>query len=316
MKYVFLSAIFSSALICIYGQNTTPSDPEWKATVKVVDESGLPIEGADVTISYFVKPPPDESIAFAKKTGKSDANGIFYASEHSTSIELQCSAEKSGCYRTFQTYELGFALNYDPVKWSPHLTLLLRRIGQPIPMYAKKIHGGPPVSKQPVGYDLTIGDWVAPYGRGQRGDIIFTTEFTGKSPYDYESKLMISFPNPGDGIQKIERQEPLNEGSFLKSPHEAPATGYQPQMVKEESAHPGQERKEPDNNPNRIYLIRVQSFFDQNGNVKSALYGKIYGDFMEFSYYLNPTPNSRNLEFDPKQNLLKNLKELDQVKAP
>lgn len=41
----------------------------------------------------------------------------------------------------------------------------------------------------------------------------------------------------------------------------------------------------------------------------SALYGKVYGDFrvnelrgVSFTYYLNPTPNDRNLEFDRKTN--------------
>ena len=31
---------------------------------------------------------------------------------------------------------------------------------------------------------------------------------------------------------------------------------------------------------------------------------------MQFKYYLNPTINDRNVEFDPKQNLMKNLKSL------
>jgi hypothetical protein len=43
---------------------------------------------------------------------------------------------------------------------------------------------------------------------------------------------------------------------------------------------------------------------DENGNIKSALYGKIYGGFENFQYYLNPTPNDRNVEFDPDHNLL------------
>ncbi len=55
---------------------------------------------------------------------------------------------------------------------------------------------------------------------------------------------------------------------------------------------------------------------DERGNIVSAHYGKIYGDFMQFSYYLNPTPNDRNVEFDPKQNLLKNLKSDEGVSAP
>lgn len=39
------------------------------------------------------------------------------------------------------------------------------------------------------------------------------------------------------------------------------------------------------------------------GNIISAQYGKIYGDFLAFTYYLNPSPNDRNVEFDPDQNL-------------
>jgi hypothetical protein len=55
---------------------------------------------------------------------------------------------------------------------------------------------------------------------------------------------------------------------------------------------------------------------DEKGNVKSANYGKIYGDFMNFRYCFNPEVNSRNVEFDPKQNLLKGLKSTEQVDAP
>jgi hypothetical protein len=35
-----------------------------------------------------------------------------------------------------------------------------------------------------------------------------------------------------------------------------------------------------------------------------------------FTYYLNPTPNDRNMEFDPKQNLFKDLKPMEEVKDP
>jgi hypothetical protein len=314
-RTLLFTILLATATRGLHAQNDDFSNV-WRATIKVVDESGAPVAGADVIAGYFVAPPPGESTAKESIKGVTDSAGLFTASHRDRSSTLGFRAQKEDYYPTDRDYSLGYPTEYNAVKWSPSLTLVLRRIGQPIPMYAKRIHGGPPTLREPVGYDLTIGDWIGPYGKGQRGDITFTREFTDKSPYDYESKLTISFPNPGDGIQEIIRQEPIHEGSFLKSPHEAPTGGYQPQLLKEEGAHPGQERKEPDNNPNRIYLIRVQTFFDQNGHVKSALYGKIYGDFMEFSYYLNPTPNSLNLEFDPQQNLLKNLKDIDQVKAP
>ena len=38
-----------------------------------------------------------------------------------------------------------------------------------------------------------------------------------------------------------------------------------------------------------------------------AWYGKIYGDFFDMVYYLNPD-GTRNVEFDPKRNLFKSAK--------
>lgn len=95
----------------------------------------------------------------------------------------------------------------------------------------------------------------------------------------------------------------------------APPDGYQPELNKERSAHPGQVTKN-DSDPNRNYLFRVRTVKDHAGNIVSAHYGKIYGDFMQFTYYLNPTPNDRNIEFDPKQNLLQGLQSFETVSAP
>jgi len=66
----------------------------------------------------------------------------------------------------------------------------------------------------------------------------------------------------------------------------------------------------------RNYYFRVRTKVDDRGNIVSAHYGKIYGDFMQFKYYLNPTINDRNVEFDPEQNLMKNLKFNEGVEAP
>ena len=64
----------------------------------------------------------------------------------------------------------------------------------------------------------------------------------------------------------------------------------------------------------RCYYFRIRTELDKSGNVTRALYGKIYGDFqligdgkkindIKFLYYLNPTLNERNLEWDMKSNL-------------
>jgi hypothetical protein len=59
----------------------------------------------------------------------------------------------------------------------------------------------------------------------------------------------------------------------------------------------------------------------------SALYGKLWEGFqigaensnkciVRLSYYLNPTPLDRNMEFDLKRNLLKNVGEFEEPRRP
>jgi hypothetical protein len=65
----------------------------------------------------------------------------------------------------------------------------------------------------------------------------------------------------------------------------------------------------------------------QDGKIVSAHYGKIKGGFdpnpidsktceVTLNYYLNPTSLDRNMEFDLKQNLFKNLPWKEDVRDP
>ena len=121
------------------------------------------------------------------------------------------------------------------------------------------------------------------------------------------------FHNPGDGIQECPASP---NDCALRSSHEAPTIGYEAQLARTASAHPGQPTKHLDFDEHRIYVFRVETVLDETGKVKSALYGKIYGDFMQFTYYLNPTPNDRNIEFDPKHNLFHGSNAFEDVRLP
>jgi hypothetical protein len=267
-----------------------------------MDETGQPVPGAEVRIGFSTAsaqggPVPD------KITGRTDTNGMFVTTHVDRSVQLDFSAQKAGYYAFAVQHFLGFS-EKDRPDWNPSPTLTLKAIRNPIPMYAKRIDNGPPVFNKPLGYDLMAGDWVAPHGNGVSTDIVFTKTSRLKSSTDYESTLTVSFPNKGDGIQKFEVPFHVDEGSTLRSPHEAPEADYQSALTRETSAHPGQPSKF-DYDETRNYFFRVRTVLDGRGNVKSALYGKIYGDFMRVCYYLNPTANDRNVEFDVKQNLLR-----------
>jgi hypothetical protein len=319
MKYYTSLALLLFISGCALAQTIAPQH-QWNVTLQVVDEDGNPVFGANASVGYFVNSQP------ASSEGLTDGNGVFTASHTADNDlnELGFTAEKTGYYTT----RMGHMLfpPYDPAKWDITQTIVLKKIGQPIPMYARWIRSEPGVFKKTgklpivfnttIGYDLVLGDWVAPYGTGVNTDLKVTEEFNKQSALDYDFKLTISFPKAGDGIQEFTVPDAEKE-SDLRSPHEAPTNGYNAQLVRENFHHPGQ-AGQSDYDPNRNYFFRVRTVLDHQGNVVSTHYGKIYGDpeQMSFEYYLNPTPNDRNIEFDPKQNLLGGLKPFEQVNTP
>ena len=282
----------------------------WTAKVKVADEDGSPFVGANVSISYDVPPAGPDQPRYAEVKGITDANGMFSASHTDSSLGLAITVEKSGYYAT----HTGHQFYYDEKNRHPNFTLQLKKIGKPIAMYAKHLNTHVPALDNPVGFDFMAGDWVAPYGKGANTDILFSGHFDKHADGESDFTLTVSFPKVGDGIQEFTLPD-AEKGSGLRSPHEAPLDGYQSQWVQTDNRKPGKP-VETNRDQNRNYFFRVRTALDSNGNVQSAIYGKIYGDFMEFSYYLNPTPNSRNMEFDPSQNLVTNLPFDEQVRQP
>ncbi|MGA2279235.1 MAG: hypothetical protein ABSG80_02905 [Verrucomicrobiota bacterium] len=108
-----------------------------------------------------------------------------------------------------------------------------------------------------------------------------------------------------------------------QEPRQAPADGYEPVLIKHECKERIQ-KAYSDYREDRNYFFRVRTKKDAQGNIISVLYGKIYGDFnhaaaggkLTFTYYLNPEPNSLDMEFDPSRNLFKKLPPLERVSAP
>ena len=276
--------------------NVPDIQPEWKVTVRIVGEDGFPIEKAHVGVGYYFNLSPTNI------DGITDTNGIFVASAKGGGL-ISFRADKTGYYPTSGT-PLNFEsfTNNQWVPRNPSSTLLIKKIGKQTPMYAKQIDSliFPEFNKS-IGYDLMIGDWIAPYGKGINSDFLFTEHHgDAQSGYTYT----VSFPHIGDGIQESTPDKTYGF-SGLRSLKEAPFEGYLP--VREQKEMPNQKK---------VFYFRVRTVRDSDGNIVSAHYGKIYGDFMQFTYYLNPTPNDRNIEFDPSQNLIHGLQAFEQARQP
>ena len=227
-------------------------------------------------------------------------------------------------------------------RWMPDnvvVTVRLDRIVNPVPLYVKfatgeyrernracyelsikkrdfsVTNGVPVVTNEKLSYDFVKGAWLPPHGDGETCDIqfVFNENVLGWKEdrgYDgtfvmklYRTTAAISMPGEVNGLVEASLRE--NAGIKLRI---APEAGYENGLTCWRGWF-GDGTK-TDRDKKRCYAFRIRTEYDDNGNIKSAYYGKIYDDFdlvnfegVGFLYYLNPTPNDRNLEWDMKNNL-------------
>jgi hypothetical protein len=294
-----------------------------KITVRVVDDAGSPVTSGVVQVSTFARWVPGEGFGHDEH----DQYEAKLTDEGIAVVEMRCLRNEIsyGSQLNDHYYSGGGGLfrfkevingRWEP--WNPQLEIVVPRILKPIPMYGRRVGESPRLempSTEPVGYDLAVSDWVAPHGKGKRSDLIFTHHAKLRAAdvnSPFESFFSITFSNPADGIQS-RLAKPGRR--LLELPRVAPEDGYESELVRHVSWAGIGTSMQTGTLEEQNYYIRVRTVVDSNGKVVSALYGKIYGDIQffappgsngmaRFTYYLNPTPLDRNLEFDPKRNLL------------
>lgn len=273
-------------------------------TVRVIDESGVPVEQADVEIGFKTlraKAPGKgwgTEGEYHPAKGKTGADGMFSASDD-TSPHMLVTATKPGYYESYgKVFDEKTETAYKGV-----LNITLRKIKNPVPMFIKRTEAIKiPLLKQDVGYDLEVGDWVAPHGKGKMADFVFNMDAVYESWDNRKCNCVISFSNAKDGIQEYLFQK---EQSSYKWPYEAPESGYSSTLEKYERMTNGKsETNIIRDNYKMNYIFRVRTKSDEKGNIIEAKYGKISGDiavdaqgYIQFNYYFNPS-GSRSLEVE------------------
>lgn len=278
--------------------------------VMVHDENSNPVEGAEVRGLFF------DDVLLRKKNRDSH-RAVTDSSGQATvagkeEIYIDIVINKPDYYESRKRYSVRG-------KASKSLDFLLRPKRNSIPMYAKNVIGMIPgydeksqVQKLEIGYDLIAGDYVTPYGRGQVSDLKFYSVSNRRSQDDFEFTRLVTFSNDLDGLIPYYFSY---KNSKYKDIYLAPQDGYRKEWLQEFSRKP-QKADTGNLDRSRNYYFRVRTVINEQGGIQSAYYGKIHGDFPHFTYYLNPTPNDRNIEFDPKQNLFKKLKSGEHVSQP
>jgi hypothetical protein len=296
--------------------------PTADVTLRIVDETGAPIQNAKGYLGSFVGPPNNGKQEYIEASGLSDTNGIIHLRIRSDG-DVSCGAKKIGYYDSVSLNQdaENLKIHFASAKfghWVPRdmtNVLTLRPIGKPVPMYANCLNSYLPAVETFIGYDLERHDWVPPYGNGLRADLLLRGE-RDLTKMGFTAKLEITFPNPMDGIQEITGDR--YSGSDFLFPRFAPTNGYSNSWSRTYSVNrEGKRVGLPD--PKRAFFFRVRSVVI-DGHLMEAKYGKIRGDFqfspmgqdnktlfVTFCYYLNPD-GTQNMEFDPKRNLFGNIR--------
>ena len=280
--------------------------PKAQVIATVYDGSGFPVEGAKVEIVGVVKKEPGKGWGAKTIKGYSvtDDKGVAKLSVRSEGSLISLNVNKDGFYRSGVGYRMS-RKNHIMNRWEPSnavIEVLLKEKKDPVPMYFYKKTSliKVPVFGEPVGYDFSAGDWVAPYGTGIHQDVsvLVKRRFAGARDYDIHATLSFA---ENDGIQEVKMEE---DPSHFKWPYVAPLMGYKQELQFKKYRHPDGERFADNNYGNLNYIFRVRTVKDEKGNIISACYGRIpggvdltWGDYINWVYYLNADPNSRSLEY-------------------
>lgn len=288
-------------------------------TLKVSDDTGQPLTGAQATIKFLKIGGEDVNSGLTNEKGE-------FSARTEMSLGTFLRAEKAGYY----TAKLDNTGNFQIPQGVATVPFVLPRVLKPVPLHVLRLdYLQLPKQGEWLGYDLAAADWVPPHGKGQTADIRFkySQEFIGWKMNEkkmasarqanrditedeirffygkWRGVLEVSFPGPKEGVSEEEKRYWYY--NKMRLPHSAPEEGYKPGLRYEANTY--EPRK-----PEKLvgYYLRTRVQLDADGNIISANYAKIYDDIrfdargtVSFWYYFNPTPNDRNLEFDPARNL-------------
>ena len=294
------------------------NSPMAKLTFRVTDSLGTPVTNADVGVSFYLwSEKPSGAV------GKTDTNGLFTV-EGLCSVDANCSFVKDGYYLT--SYRHAFSSsrrNPGAVKdgkwqpWNPTIEITLKEKRNPIPMYAKTAKVSLPKRGEEFGFDMKKGELVKPHGNGEQADLLFMCNIEERGHIlDFKKELFVSAVQPEEGVIVN-----AMDGSQFRTIYEAQENGYSPRFYQVTDRTPSNILQIVEWNGAEYLTFRSRIVRDHEGKIISSHYGKIVsmrtygvdrknpdGASVSFTYYFNPTPNDRNIEYDPNENLFDKMK--------
>lgn len=291
------------AVLNFLGQSVLWAEPPISTvTFRVIDENGTRVPNANILGTSYWRP--------GKTKGLTDINGEFSYRDR-VYTQISCVVEKPGYYRTGgEVWHWKGVENEHPTNT---LVVVLKRIIDPVELTFRSFEAlFLPRLNEPIAFDMEMGDWVEPDGKGRIKDVWMIGNKQGESIQDRNLKVVVTFSNSLDGVQEFIANNPARTSlaNDLMPPHKVPETGYTNNINVFLNKHP----RTPiymSYSETRCYIFRVRSKTNEVGEITSANVGWIKEDILvglsrtndkigvAFKYYYNPNPHSRSLE--PKE---------------
>lgn len=304
----------TSAVGAIFQKDST-------AHFKVLDFLGSPISNATVRVNTLKKWIPGENFGrdvMMDVYGNTDTNGEVSITFLCKSMNFSYSVGADGYYGAgggigFARSGGGFTLRQ--TQFETNLVVMLKPIVNPVPMCVVEM----PVDADKGmrypngaisgawGFDMKVGDWIAPCGRGSTAD--FFVEYS-KEHFAKDKALdcaLVFTNNLYDGFYIAKCT-----GTRFRSDYTANTNAVFTKRLDFDSWG----KKYKNNLATRLLdddeyiVIRTRTKCDDNGQIVSAYYAKIYGpigfwgEFTCTGSYFNPNENDPNLEADTAVNLI------------
>lgn len=277
---------------------------ETKICLKVCDDEELPVSNASVRVEFDLLPDPYSVY------GKTDSNGVVMINGKTNGNKIRFFVGKDGYYgaRRDMTYvEMGKEHDVEHGKWQPYgdeVIIPVKQIKEPVALRSSQ-NGGykytDAIGKW-IGYDLEVGDFVDPIGKGLVADFEVYLDWDGKYfPKCERIGMKIRFKEPLSGYYSV----PLDTESELQTPYSAMPNAVFSQVATYYDRLDGK-RLRNKFDKSKCWIIRSRCKIDSQGSLVSANYSVARylgisgsaGLKAGFSFWgaFNPLPNDTNLE--------------------
>ena len=289
-----------------------------KEILCVIDQDGVPIMNARIYGSFW---PGDNGREYILINGLTNADGEYVA-EGVSKWKLTYQVTKDGYYMSNGVIDYLAATNVPIIangKWQPYGTtrkIILKKIKNPVPLvHSKSSNPNPPSLNEWYGFDIERRQWVKPFGDGVHPDMLIKISIDAPNKInDFKAVMDVSFTNNPHAGAYVMKKEDFSE---MKSVYEADTNAfYQSSFKFIHEKHAiisqtpfskyisGAQKTDTRLDDHSYIVFRTRTKIDNNGNLISAHYGKLYGLWQFFgkmraaNVQFNPMPNDPNLEDD------------------